>query len=312
MYCDGELAPEQVDEVDEQLRRRPQLRVRVEFEKRLRRHVDAVLRAGCPSTPAGLADRIRTGIDRVAVTDGADDRARAATAGRVGGPPPATTAGRPSVAAWLRGPHRANMFAVAASLALVAGAVLFGIFGSPIDSWNRPGPVDLVADAVPFVAKEHIRCAESVLARTDKATFRTPDEAGRNLSQWLGATVNAGPIAESLGRAGWDFLGGGHCCVPTSERSCHLIFTRHDPSAPPVMLSIFVLPDHGGYAVLEDRFVIPVEPGRWHQLDAGEQLSRAVWICSDRELVYLMVVCAPEGMPGAASALEQALAPAGR
>lgn len=309
MYCDGELAPEQVDELEEQLRRHPQLRARVEFEQRLREHVNAVLRAGgAPGAGPDLADRIRAELGRVAITDEAVDGAQAGAAGGGGGPPPATTVSRPSITAWLRGPHRANIFAVAACLALVAGAVLFGIFGSPIDSWKGPVSVDLVADAVPYVANEHIRCAGSILVRTDKATFRAPDELGSELSRWLGATVNAGPIVDHLKQAGWDFLGGGYCGVPTSERSGHLIFTRQGPSASLVMLSIFVLPDCGRYAVGRNRVDAPVEPGRWHELAACERYSRGVWIYGDGELVYLMVACVPGEMPRAATALEKALA----
>ncbi len=289
LYCDGELAAEEAEKLEEQLRRDAEQQGRVDFERRLREHVDEAIKSSCGCVPSGLAERIRERLSAAG-----EQEAEAAP-------------DRFSIAAWLQGPRRVNTFAVAACLALVAGAVLFGIFGSPIDTWSRPQPADLVAKAIPFVSGEHVRCADSAASRAEKTTFHVASEVGVELTSWLGAPVRAVPLTNSLRDVGWSFLGGGYCGVPVKDRSGHLIFTRDDLPGGPIMLSVFVLPDDG-YAILKNRLNVPIEPGQWHQLAADERFSREVWVFSDGRLIYLMVACRPSEMPEAAAALERGLA----
>ena len=289
LYCDGELSAEEAEKLEEQLRRDAEQQGRVDFERRLREHVDEAIKSSCGCVPSGLAERIR---ERLAAAG--EQEAEAAP-------------DRFSIAAWLQGPRRVNTFAVAACLALVAGAILFGIFGSPIDTWSRPQPADLAAKVIPFVSGEHVRCADSAVSRAAKATFRVASEVGEQLTNWLAAPVRAVPLTNSLHEVGWNFLGGGYCGVPVRDPSGHLIFTRDDRPGGPIMLSVFVLPDDGRYAILENRLIVPLAPGQWHELNADERFSREVWVFSDGKLIYLMVACRPSEMAEAAAALERGI-----
>ena len=303
LYCDGELSQEQVDQLQEHLHQHPEDRARVEFERKLRQHVHAVMQVQCRCAPPELA----SGIHRRLTEAAADEPQTSAVqvADRQSRPPPAASTW--SLVSWFHAPRRANIYAVAASLALVAGAVLFGIFGRPIDAWRRPQLVDLVADAVPFVATEHGRCADNGDARTNKATFRDPYLAAAELSSWLGATVSAVPLTDRLNERGWEFFGGGYCGVPASKRSGHLIFTRDNKGSGPAILSVFVVRDDGGYSVWDRGAVVPLQPDNWHKLPAGKRFSREVWIYSDGDLIYLMVSCSSDELGQAAGALKDAL-----
>lgn len=309
LYCDGELSPEQVDQLQEHLHQHPEDRARVEFERKLQQHVHAVMQVQCRCAPPELASGIHQRLTEAAADEPQTSAGQVAS--RQSKPPPATTASTWSLASWFHAPRQANIYAVAASLALVAGAVLFGIFGRPIDAWRRPQLVDLVADAVPFVATEHGRCAGNGDARANKATFRDPHLAAAELSSWLGATVSAVPLTDRLNERGWEFFGGGYCGVPASKRSGHLIFTRDDQGSGPAILSVFVVPDDGGYSVLNKGAVVPLQPDNWHKFPAGERFSREVWIYSDGYLIYLMVSCSSHELRQAAGALQDALRQAG-
>lgn len=295
MYADGELPPDEAAAVERLLEADEAQRERVEFEQTLRRRVGKVIEAQAAAAPAGLAEQVRSALavadDSAPEGEVADqDEALEADSGGFG-------------VSWLAGPRRANIFAVAASLMVVAGAVLWGIFGRTIDS--HPGPVDLTSPAR-FVADEHIRCADSSQVRANKAKFRTPAEVEAKLSRWLGAPLNARPMTDGLAKLGWGFTGGGYCGVPVAERSGHLIFTRDLPDVGPIMLSIFVIPDDG-YSVREGDRTVSLRPGRWYPLPSDRKVKREVWIMSDGELIYLMAACVGSELPGAARALQEAI-----
>ena len=283
-YCDEELPAPEAGQFERELAADPALAGRVEFERRLRDSVGRVMQDDCPRPSADLADRIRA---RLAEAEPAADANRQ---GALAG----------ALAAFLRGPQRASIFAVAATLVLVGGAVLVGIFGTPIDGW-RPRPVNLVAEALPFVSGEHDRCAGSVEAREAKAPFRRPEEAALQLSDRLGIRVLAVSLTNRLEREGWSFVGGGRCGVPVDDPSCHLIYRRLDPDAGPVLLSLFMIPDRGNYRVTQDGADVAIRPGRWIE---WRELSRPVRVYSDGELIYMMVMCHPQGVVGATEALE--------
>ncbi len=293
MYADGELPPDEAAAVERLLEADVAQRERVEFEQTLRRRVGKVIEAQAAAAPAGLAEQVRSALAGADYPASEGGEVADQDSGGFGW-------------SWLAGPRRANIFAVAASLMVVTGAVLWGIFGRTIDS--VPGPVDLTSPAR-FVADEHIRCADSSQVRANKAKFRTPAEVEAKLSRWLGAPLNARPMTDGLAKLGWDFTGGGYCGVPVAERSGHLIFTRDLPDVGPIMLSIFVIPDDG-YSVREgDR---SLRPGRWYPLPSDRKVKREVWIMSDGELIYLMAACVGGELPNAARALQEAIRPPGR
>lgn len=292
LYCDGELEPERARAVEQQLAADDRQRRRVDFERRMRDRVAAMLRSECPAAPPELAERIRR-------------RLRQPSAEAPEAPPQEARPDRFPLADWLRGPRKANMFAVAASLALIAGAVLFGIFGPTLNSLEGRKMTDLVADAAPFVAREHMRCAGSADDRAAKARFTDVAVVREHLSRRLGSPVPAERICGGLERAGWSFVGGGFCHVPVEGPSGHLIFTREDLPRGPVMLSVFVAP-------YDDRFCIggpgpetPLLPGVWHAVESG--LPREVWIACDGTLTYFLVACDPTTLSGAASAVRAAV-----
>ncbi len=109
LLCDGELAPHEAEALNRSLESDPCQRSRVEFQRGLRRRVAAVLQIGC-EPPPGLADHVRRSLaETLPQNESTEESPR-----------------RSLVLSWLRGPTRANVFAVAASLALVAGVTAFG------------------------------------------------------------------------------------------------------------------------------------------------------------------------------------------
>ena len=288
LLCDGELAPREAEALKRLLESDPCQRSRLELQRGLRRRVAAVLQTGC-EPPPGLADHVRRSLaETLPRNESTEESPR-----------------RSLVLSWLRGPRRANVFAVAASLALVAGVVLVSIRLPSIDEWGRSARLDLVSEVVPFVAGEHIRCAGSTLTRMEKAQYKSPAKAASKLSDWLGSPVQVVGMTENLRRAGWKFLGGGHCGVPVQERSAHLIYARQDLSQGPAMLSIFIVPDDGGYAVWGDG--APLKPGAIIELPRGSDLDREVTIYSDGTLIYFMVACYSGALDGVPTAVEDAL-----
>ncbi len=289
LLCDGELAPREAEALQRLLESDPCQRSRLELQRGLRRRVAAVLEAGC-ELPPGLEDRVRRSLAETLPGDESTEESPR----------------RSLVWSWLRGPQRANVFAVAASLTLVAGVVVVSIFLPSIDDWwSRPASLNLVSEAVPFVADEHIRCAGSAPTRQEKAKFKSPEKAASELSDWLGSPVRVVGMTENLRRTGWEFLGGGHCGVPVPERSAHLIYTRQDLPQGPAMLSIFIVPDDGGYSVWGDE--VPLEPGVLIELPRGPNLVREVTIYSDGALVYFMVACYSGALDGVPNAVVTAL-----
>ena len=288
LLCDGELAPREAEALKRLLESDPCQRSRVEFQRGLRRRVATVLQIGC-EPPPGLADHVRRSLAETLPQDQSTEESTS----------------RSLVLSWLRGPTRANVFAVAASLALVAGVVIVSINLPSIDEWGRSARLDLVSEVVPFVAGEHIRCAGSNLTRLEKAKFKSPAKAASELSDWLGSPVRVVGMTENLRRNGWKFLGGGHCGVPVRERSAHLIYTRQDLSQGPAMLSIFIVPDDGGYAVWGDG--VRLKPGALIELPRGLDLDREVTIYSDGTLIYFMVACYSGALDGVPTAVEDAL-----
>ena len=67
------------------------------------------------------------------------------------------------------------------------------------------------------------------------------------------------------------------------------------------MLSLFLIPYRSNYGVLENGADVPVRPGRG--VSVG-QFACPIRVYSDGELIYMMVVCDPGSLDGAAAALE--------
>jgi hypothetical protein len=277
-YSDGELGAEESRRVESLLPGDLEAQRTVEFERRLRRRIALVM--GEPSAPDGLRERLRLAIDAEEAVDSSV----------------------PS-----RGPFRifaapraANVWAVAASLALVVGVVLYGVFGPQIDELGAsPRPsADLVAEAARHVTEQHHRCAgdyEEMLARIE---HRSPAEAALAISERLG--VDRVTVFE-LSEFGYEFMGDGSGDMPSSDPSAHLIYRRVDDERPAVV-SIFIVANRSGKLGCwrEGRR----QPGKWHCCDG--RVLRAV----DESLVYFLVCCRSDDRERVAQLIADSLAAA--
>lgn len=269
-YADGELEPEQAAEVEQSLRANPELAAAVRFEQKLRDQVASAMRQQCPSAPAGLADRVREALPVEAA----------------GTAEPACAQAEPSETergGWLVGPRRANLFAMAACLAIVAGAVIFGVFGPRIDSLRGGGAEDLWAAAATFAAGEHDRCAMSADAQVSKVQWTSPEEAEERLSAYLGQRITVLDF-EALG---FTFKGAGRCQLPVAAPSGHVIYTRAATATTRrAMLSIFLAPDDGQFPEIQ-RLVL----GQLQECQRDGQSGHRVLRATDGHLVYFVVCC---------------------
>ncbi|MEE9130786.1 MAG: hypothetical protein V3T84_12265 [Phycisphaerales bacterium] len=266
--CDGELDQEQAKQLRRHLQEHPEDRKLVESERRLRERVGMVMTAACPSAPADLAERIQHRLG----TAEADIEAEPAGF---------------SFARWLQGPRRANVYAVAASLVLVAGAVLVGIFGPQID--DQPTRTGQAVEAATSVAGEHVDTALDNGRMLDSMMpYDSLTEAEIVMARYLDARLTA----FDLRGAGYEFVGAMKCDVPHCERGCHFLYRRQDST--PGLVSLHIVPDHGQFDLSEgqpfegelplDSTLFPKNPG----------CPQDVIMFSDGTLVFLVVMCVSE------------------
>jgi anti-sigma factor RsiW len=275
-HCDGELTAEQSAELERFLATHPELRAAIEreikFEFALRERVKLVM--GQPAAaPPELGSRIRGAMAAAADVDN--------------GPIRADHAWRLWPARL--GPDRMNVFAVAATLALIAGAVLFGIFGRTIDDVPPAATVDLASELATFAGAAHDTCAASVDCREQRAQFMALDQAEAMLSNSLNAPVHVADL-EPLG---YKFVGAGlagPCPQPVDATFGHIMYQK--PAAagsPSPMVSVFVLP---GKMKCGTKVCEGTPCGKW--VVAAEPNSRCkhkVMRSTDGRLVYLLVCC---------------------
>lgn len=262
--CDGELDQAQARQLQRHLQAHPEDRKLVETERRLRERVGIVMTAACPSAPADLAERIRHRLE----TDEADVEAE-----------PAGYA----FAQWLRGPRRANVYAVAASLVLVAGAVLFGILGPQID--DRPTRAGQAIEAAASVAGEHVATTGSDGAMI---TYSSLGEAQRLMEDHLDAALTV----FDLGDAGYEFVGAKACDVPHCERGCHFLYRRQDRR--PGLVSLHIVPDYGQFDLSEGQPFKGRLPLNSTLFPKNSGCPQDVIMFSDGKLVFLVVMCVSE------------------
>ncbi len=293
LFCDGELSPEEAAAVEAKLREHAEPRARAELERHLRERIEGVLKAGS-APPAELADRIRETIASAAATSSQDPQP--VTIGTIEPPSAQPALHR----AWWRGPTRANAFAVTASVVLVAGAVLFGIFGQPIDSWPGRGTIDVAAEAAAAVASEHVMTANSLAGPARSARYRTRNQAARGLAEYLGG---AGGVYD-LSDLGYTFLGGDTCDVPRCERGCHLIYRRTGDE--PGLVTLHVVPrpqqfELHGSPGLQD-FPILTD-----KITRNPDCPKDVLVWSHGEHCYMLVVSVAEDAEKVAVRMQRAL-----
>lgn len=279
LYVDGELTPEESSRLENLIENDEALCQRVDFERKLKRHISDVITRQADTAPEELANQIRAKLDQV-------DRT-------VVGP----ISPQPHIR-WLYGPSRANIFAVAATLMIVAGAVLFGIFGQPIDDIGPVPDTDVIMDSAKFVASEHNRCVNDEASRNQKILFTDPAIAYQFISDHL-ETMSVPMI--DLSEIGYDFSGAGPCGVPSAERSAHVMFRKQQSDyGMPQMVSLFMVADSGQFRFngsFGDR------PGEWADCDGGLSSDRRVLIATDGRIAYFLCCCDEEDMERIARAI---------
>jgi len=287
LFCDGELSLPEAAAIESKLRDHPRANALGDFERDLKTRVATILKDGS-TPPAGLVDRVREALAaRGSVADEVDP------AGRIGRPSDAPAPRR----AWWQAPLHANAFAVAASLVLVAGAVLFGIFGQPIDAYRPPAMTD-ISEVAAAVAAEHMGTREGRPHRP--ARFNTPEDAGRGLTDYLG---EAGCVYD-LSDMGYKFVGGDTCEVPHCGRGCHLIYRGTGPKKGVISLHIVPRRDWLQTRGTTGLNVLPLPTDKIAR-DANCQMDVLVWNHGDR--FYLLSVCNRRDAEAIALRMQEAL-----
>ncbi|MHC4080599.1 MAG: anti-sigma factor family protein [Planctomycetota bacterium] len=288
LYCDGELPDEQALQVEQRLQQDPDLRSQVETERRLKEAVVRVLRAD--GAPAGLVERARD--------VGAEETG--AVVGRTDVEPKPATASR----AWWRGPIRANFFAVAACLVLVIGAVLFGIFGPPIDSLQVRGVTDVAAEAAAAVAGEHVMTTADLPTIAAGMPYHTRDDAELGLAQLVGAAGRTFDLSD----LGYAFVAGSACDVPHCARGSHLIYYRSEGVRG--LVTLHIVPDRGQLQVGDNPFPGSL-PFETDIVPEGPSCQKDVLVWNHEGLSYLLVVCVDDDVQPVAARMQEALQAAG-
>jgi hypothetical protein len=190
------------------------------------------------------------------------------------------------------GAPRTNIFAIAATLALISGAVLFGIFGNTIDDIPiQPANVDLVAEVAIVAGSEHDQFAtDSELLQAQNA-YRSVSMAEDELSKSLGSPVH---IAD-LSSLGYEFCGAGPCSLPIDADSGHFVYRKTVPEGErSPMVSVFVFPNKRkcGTKICDGQpcgeWIVAKEPCK--------KCRHRVLRNSDGNLVYLLVCCADKDL----------------
>lgn len=331
-YVDGELDAAAHAAFEARLRDDRELAAAIDVERHLRDRVASVMASATPPAPADLHDRVQTALAAASVDGARNSDVQPAAAehdpqdepvlASVGAGFPSSGDGGTSVAdasktdvpvatiemtrareRFLREPSRVDWRAAAAVILLVTGAVLVGIFGTPLDQRGLEQPVQetLVGETVEFVAQEHRRCAMNESARLRKAEWRDHGRAQHELARHLGVERVALP---DLSEKGYEFIGAGRCHVPGVEYSGHALYRRNVPGQPPSVLSLFLVPEGGPHALAVDEMP-HLQEGEWKAFhvadpeaaDGGAASPRSahsvntVPFSSDGAVIYLMACC---------------------
>lgn len=264
------------------------LRRQVDGERQLRAAVGRVMNADL--APASLRSQIERSMAQVSGESPVVGRIEPSAASRIDR--------RRTPTWWLfASPQRANLVAVAAVLAMIAGAVLFGIFGRSIDDVPIQR-VDVVGNAATYVDGEHTQCTTSPEHITREAAWPTEQEAVLGLTALLGVPTQV----FDLSSLDYKFLGAGPCQVPLeSEPSGHLIYRKMIDGRPGPMVSVFVAPVRGCCKGI----CSGLAPKQWVAA-AASSCKRRVLYSTDGRLVYFLVCCDEGDLPAVAQVISEA------
>lgn len=262
-FVDGELNAEEMTSIEVALAQDPDLRASVEFERKLRNSVMHALSGPEHAAPESMHAEIQDIFKQETSA-----RLKLATSHSIN-----TDTQDEDTIEFLKGPTRANFLAVAACLVIVAGAILFGIFGPNL--LNQPGNSlnGDIQEASNFVEGQHVSCVVDKAALKNKTAF-SPSKVGIEMQNHLGKTV----VIPDLSNLGYKLIGGGHCGVPPSEYpSGHVIYTSSSG-----MVGIFMQPNKGQFSQLKlGNYPMVLSPNQCGGLIA--------W--ADEDLVYFVTLC---------------------
>lgn len=282
-YVDGELGPEEIAALEVRINSDAEIGAQVQFEQNLRDRVSIAIESPASQMPAGLADRIRAALDESGDEQEAEPPVPVIV-GRIGSDVPVEPSAEARTQRWML-PQRANVLAIAATLVIVAGAVVVSIFAPPIGADMR---VKATADAVKFIAENHGACSHDEAYLAKEAPYRDALEAQEELSRHMG------PEMRIFNLAGlpdvYEFVGGGKCEVPGGKNSCHLIYQRapserDDPNREsPYIASVFIELNDGQFDFSQRLFD--------HAYKAcGPDGNHKATYFTDGRFVYFVICC---------------------
>lgn len=281
LCCDGEATPEQAAQLREYMAANPDccchVESQMECERKLRESIRNLMSA-CPCAPADLRECICKLINE-------ESSQAAGVVGRIDHSGPERQRRQSALRALFSNTQSANWIAVAATLMLIAGAVLFGIFGRTIDDVRPVGP-DLVSEAALYAEQEHRNWASG-----KKAALNASADAERQLSQWLGAPMKV----FDLRAAGYEFIGAEPSDMPVPAKSVHLVYRKiGEPGARLPMLSVFVVQDKGQ---CRGKLCENQKSGTWSCItERNTKCKKRVMRGTDGNLVYFLVCCDDKGI----------------
>jgi len=289
-YCDGEMTPAERAQFEQEYMNDAAegeyLASQIRGERELKEAVSRTM-ADCPKAPSQLRAAVLNSIASVPKSEPV--RAR-----------------QNPLRLIFSDSYRANVLAVAATLALIAGAVLYGIFGRSIDEVRQPGPTNMLSEAAVFADREHGNWTSGRAQQTGEMQELTPVQAEAYLSQWLDTPVHVFDLKPQ----GYEFVGAGQCGMPVPAKSGHLIYRKvveAGQRAP--MLSVFLVPDMG---TCHGQLCEGMDCGKWCGAVAGPSPCRhKVLRGTDGRLVYFLVCCDDGDVDRLAEHIQLAAAPSG-
>ena len=291
-FVDGELSGDALASFEAQLASNAELQAAVAFERSLRDRVSDAMSGPEFAAPADLRAKLAAAMSSADLSEydaeGDDFEDDVPVIGTI--QPGGASNGAQSQ------PWRG--WAIAASLLLVASAVLFGIFGPSI---NQPPPSGtLVSDIAEKAAVEHRSCAMDKSSLAQKLVYQDPATAGSELSRVLqyGVTI----LDLTVDDLEYEFMGGAACSLPGCSDVVHLMYGREkSESRGGALVSVYVTPDLGNIKALPK---CPKGSSIWTAADASQKCSMQVNILQAGDMMYVICCCDPHDV----EAVKQAVA----
>jgi hypothetical protein len=177
---------------------------------------------------------------------------------------------------WFLGPQRVNVFAVAACLLLVAGAVLVGIYGRPIDQLRLQPPADTAAaELLAFAQREHKRSGDPIEAEKECVTH-SPGETVDTLRHDFGLDIDIPDFSSK----GYQFDGLAYC-------------DWHDEQVPKLKYRVPAAPGQRSprFCIFISKNLDNLDCSSGRLPGCAKLGDHRVW--QDHGLVYLMTACKP-------------------